>query len=90
MPPDRSTWWGRLQQRYPVLQKKRGKALLVALMILPLFGLLGLLALRNRGDGGSGGGAGGADGDTQLITDDTYFYGQSEPVYPSRKYLYTP
>ncbi|KAI4861740.1 glycoside hydrolase family 3 protein [Hypoxylon rubiginosum] len=83
MPPDRSTWWGRLQQRYPVLQKKRGKALLVALMILPLFGLLGLLALRNRGDGGSGGGAGGADGDTQLITDDTYFYGQSEPVYPS-------
>ncbi|KAI1778099.1 glycoside hydrolase family 3 protein [Hypoxylon cercidicola] len=83
MSPNRSTWWGRLQQRFPILQKKRGKALLVALLILPLFGLLGLLALRNRGDGGSGNGAGGADGSSELITDDTYFYGQSEPVYPS-------
>lgn len=55
-------------------------------MILPLFGLLGLLALRNRGDGGGDGDAGIASGQ-QLINDDTYFYGQSEPVYPSRKHL---
>ncbi|KAI1465934.1 glycoside hydrolase family 3 protein [Daldinia caldariorum] len=51
-------------------------------MIVPLFGLLGLLALRNR-NGSNGDEA--ADGSTSqaLITDDTYFYGQSEPVYPS-------
>ncbi|KAI1389655.1 glycoside hydrolase family 3 protein [Hypoxylon trugodes] len=81
VPPDRSTWWARLQQRFPILQKKSGVALVVGLMILPLFGLLGLLALRNRG------GSGGANGDSasgqKLITDDTYFYGQSEPIYPS-------
>lgn len=85
MLPDRSSWWARQQQRFPILQKKRGKALLIGLMILPLFGLLGLLALRNR-DGGSGSGSdasGPGSGNSQFITDDTYFYGQSEAVYPS-------
>ncbi|KAJ3570985.1 hypothetical protein NPX13_g5542 [Xylaria arbuscula] len=70
-----------LKRRFPILQKKRGKALVVGLAILPLFGLLGLLALRNRHDGSGNGGASGTEGD--LITDDTFFYGQSEPVYPS-------
>ncbi|RYP28561.1 hypothetical protein DL767_007167 [Monosporascus sp. MG133] len=78
-PPD-TGWFGRLKRRFPILQKKRGKALLVALLVLPLFGLLGLLALPNRGgDDGVAGEANAQD----LITDDTYFYGQSEPVYPS-------
>ncbi|KAI1501946.1 glycoside hydrolase family 3 protein [Biscogniauxia marginata] len=81
VPPARSTWFGRLKQRFPILNKKRGVALVVALMILPLFGLLGLLALRNRGGGGAAAAGAGASGD--LITDDTFFYGQSEPVYPS-------
>ena len=72
-----------LKKRFPILQKKRGKALVVGLAILPLFGLLGPLALRNRHDGSGSGGASGTEGD--LITDDTFFYGQSEPVYPSRK-----
>ncbi|KAI1637021.1 beta-glucosidase M [Biscogniauxia mediterranea] len=80
VPPDRSTWFGRLKHRFPILEKKRGVALVIAIMILPLFGLLGLLALRNRGAGG-GAATAGASGD--FITDDTYFYGQSEPVYPS-------
>ncbi|KAI1485679.1 beta-glucosidase M [Biscogniauxia mediterranea] len=80
VPPDRSTWFGRLKHRFPILEKKRGVALVIAIMILPLFGLLGLLALRNRGAGG-GAAIAGASGDP--ITDDTYFYGQSEPVYPS-------
>ncbi|KAI1380973.1 glycoside hydrolase family 3 protein [Hypoxylon crocopeplum] len=80
--PDRSTWWGRLQQRLPILQRKRGVALVIGLMILPLFGLLGLLALRNRDGGGNDAAAGTASG-PEVITDDTYFYGQSEPVYPS-------
>ncbi|KAI0601324.1 glycoside hydrolase family 3 protein [Biscogniauxia sp. FL1348] len=80
VPPDRSTWFGRLKHRFPILGRKWGVALVVAIMILPLFGLLGLLALRNHGARG-GAAAAGASGD--LITDDTYFYGQSEPVYPS-------
>ncbi|KAI1459175.1 glycoside hydrolase family 3 protein [Annulohypoxylon moriforme] len=80
-PPQQLSWWNRMQQRFPILRKKRGVALVIGIMILPLFGLLGLLALRNRGVSGSesAGGAGSSD----LITDDTYFYGQSEPVYPS-------
>ncbi|OTB00649.1 glycoside hydrolase family 3 protein [Hypoxylon sp. CI-4A] len=80
-PPGRSTWWARFQQRHPILQKKRGKALLIGLLILPLFGLLGLLALRNRH--GDSDGAEGSTGNSELITDDVYFYGDSEPVYPS-------
>ncbi|RYP80642.1 hypothetical protein DL769_002387 [Monosporascus sp. CRB-8-3] len=79
-PPPDTGWFGRLKRRFPILQRKRGKALLVALLVLPLFALLGLLALRNRGgDDGVAGEANAQD----LITDDTYFYGQSEPVYPS-------
>ncbi|KAH9906814.1 glycoside hydrolase family 3 protein [Xylariomycetidae sp. FL2044] len=81
-PPDRSTWWARLKQRFPILNKKRGKALLILIMILPLFALLGLLALRNGDGGGGGADAAGTNGG-DFITDDTYFYGQSEPVYPS-------
>ncbi|KAI0864338.1 beta-glucosidase M [Xylaria cubensis] len=74
---------GGLKQRFPILQKKRGKALVAALIIIPLLGLLGLLALRNRHGGtpASGNGEGGQGGD--VVMDDTYFYGLSEPVYPS-------
>ncbi|KAI0526700.1 beta-glucosidase M [Xylaria bambusicola] len=70
-----------MKQRFPILQKKRGKALVVFLAILPLFGLLGLLALRNRHHGSGNGGAAGNEGNH--ITNDTFFYGQSDPVYPS-------
>ncbi|KAI1100952.1 glycoside hydrolase family 3 protein [Jackrogersella minutella] len=87
--PVRSTWWTRLQHRFPILQKKRGVALVIGLPILVLLGLLGLIALRNRG-GGDGSSGGSNNGGTlgpgtggDIITDDTYFYGQSEPVYPS-------
>ncbi|RYP74100.1 hypothetical protein DL770_007660 [Monosporascus sp. CRB-9-2] len=79
-PPD-TGWFGRLERRFPILQRKRGKALVVALLVLPLFGLLGLLALPNGGGGGDG--VAGEANAQDLITDDTYFYGQSEPVYPS-------
>ncbi|KAJ2975715.1 hypothetical protein NUW58_g8278 [Xylaria curta] len=74
---------GGLRQRFPILRKKRGVALVVGLAILPLLGLLGLLALRDRhgNEGASGGGGGGGGGD--VVSDDTFFYGQSEPVYPS-------
>ncbi|KAI2467051.1 glycoside hydrolase family 3 protein [Annulohypoxylon bovei var. microspora] len=79
--PQQPSWWTKQQQRFPILQKKRGVALVIGIMILPLFGLLGLLALRNRGS--NNGGATGEAGSSDLVTDDTYFYGQSEPVYPS-------
>ncbi|KAI1737015.1 beta-glucosidase M [Xylaria scruposa] len=71
-----------LKQRFPILQKKRGKALLAAIIILPLLGLLGLLALRNR-HGGTSAGGNGQEGEGFVVMDDTYFYGLSEPVYPS-------
>ncbi|KAI1091002.1 glycoside hydrolase family 3 protein [Rostrohypoxylon terebratum] len=79
--PQQLSRWAKMQERFPILQRKRGVALVIAIVVLPLFGLLGLLALRNRGGNGSSS-AGGA-GSTGLVTDDTYFYGQSEPVYPS-------
>ncbi|KAI1428630.1 beta-glucosidase M [Xylaria sp. FL1777] len=80
--PVPATRTGRLKRRFPLLQTKRGVALVVALATLPLLGLLGLLALRNRhssspspsGTPGSG---------TNPIVYDSFFYGQSEPVYPS-------
>ncbi|KAF2965351.1 hypothetical protein GQX73_g8230 [Xylaria multiplex] len=76
---------GGLKRRFPILQKKRGVAFVVFLAILPLFGLLGLLALRNRHGGSADGGSSGdgAGGGGIAITDDAFFYGQSEPVYPS-------
>ncbi|KAI1875203.1 hypothetical protein JX265_004261 [Neoarthrinium moseri] len=76
-------WFSRLQQRFPILQKKRGKALLTFILLLPLLGLLGLLALRNRGSEVSNGGDGDSGSTAGAIADDTYFYGQSEAVYPS-------
>ncbi|KAI1821378.1 beta-glucosidase M [Xylaria intraflava] len=69
----------KLKQRFPLLRKKRGVALVVALAILPLFGLLGLLALRGRHGASASSEGSGAD----VITNDGEFYGQSEPVYPS-------
>ncbi|KAI0205827.1 beta-glucosidase M [Astrocystis sublimbata] len=71
-----------LKQRFPILQKKRGKALVALLATLPLLGLLGLLALRNRHGGTSSSGAGEGNQDN-VIKDDSHFFGQSEPVYPS-------
>lgn len=82
-------WFAGMKRRFPILQRKRGKALLVCILLLPLLALLGLLALRNRS--GGGGGSGGQGGTTEgAITDDTHFYGQSEPVYPSREWTPSP
>ncbi|KAI1154432.1 beta-glucosidase M [Nemania diffusa] len=77
-----NTRGGALRKRFPLLQRKRGVALVLALVAIPLLGLLGLLALRNRhGSASSDNGAQGMQGD--VVTNDTFFYGQSEPVYPS-------
>ena len=77
-------WFEKKKQRFPILQKKRGKVLLIALLCTPLLGLLGLLALRNRHDASGYDAADGA-GSEDLIREDIAFYGQSEPVYPARK-----
>ncbi|KAI1344859.1 glycoside hydrolase family 3 protein [Xylariaceae sp. FL0016] len=73
---DRLTLLERLQQRFPFLKKKRGWVLVAAVIIIPFLGLLGLFALRNRG-----GDSGSSSGD--VITTDTFFYGESPSVYPS-------
>ena len=83
-PPPSTGCFGCLKMRFPILQKKRGKVLLIALLCTPLLGLLGLLALRNRHDAAGYDAADGA-GSEGLIRADIAFYGQSEPVYPSRE-----
>ncbi|KAK6082832.1 cel3e secreted beta-glucosidase [Seiridium cupressi] len=82
-PVNDTGWFSRLKRRFPILSKKRGKALLIFVLCLPLLGLLGLLALRNSGSAGAAGSNGGSSGTEGAVTDDTYFYGQSAPVYPS-------
>lgn len=70
------------RQRFPILKKRPCRVFLVTLGVLLLLGLLGLIALPH-GHPASDRDAGGRQSD--IITDDTFFYGQSEPVYPSRK-----
>ena len=56
-------------------------------------GLAGLAALpksresSGNGSGGSGGGGGGGGSGGNVIQADSYFYGQSEAVYPSREFF---
>lgn len=72
--------------RFPFLHTKKGIIITVAVVLIIIGGgLAGLAALPKhhngkQGGGGSGGGGGGGGGH---ITDDSYFYGQSEAVYPS-------
>jgi beta-glucosidase len=75
-----------LTQRFPFLKTKRGIAIVVLVILIIIGGgLAGLAALR-RGDDGTGSSFGSNGvGDGDVITDDSYFYGLSPPVYPSRK-----
>ncbi|KAI1203373.1 glycosyl hydrolase family 3 N terminal domain-containing protein [Nemania serpens] len=66
-------------QTRPIFKRKRFWVILA--ILVSLLGLLGLIALPRRGHPASDPDAGGTQGD--IITDDTFFYGQSEPVYPS-------
>lgn len=68
-------------QTRPIFKRKRFWVILA--ILVSLLGLLGLIALPRRGHPASDPDAGGTQGD--IITDDTFFYGQSEPVYPSRE-----
>ncbi|KAK3377960.1 beta-glucosidase [Podospora didyma] len=76
---------GKLAQRFPSLQKKRGIAAVVLVVLLIIGGgLAGLAALPRHGGGGNAEGSGsGGSGDGSSISNDAFFYGQSPPVYPS-------
>lgn len=79
--------WIRITNHLPFLKTKRGIAVAVAAILVIIGGgLAGLASLRNRDseddDSGSGSGTG---TNANAITDDSYFYGQSPPVYPSRE-----
>lgn len=80
--------WTRITNRFPFLQHKRGIAIVVIAVLLIIGGgLAGLAALPNR-SGSSAGGSGsgnGAGNNPNAIKTDTYFYGQSPAVEPSRK-----
>lgn len=83
--------WARVTDHLPFLRTKRGLAVTVgAILVIVGGGLAGLAALRNRNgsqNGRSGGSAtGGVGRNPNAITDDSYFYGQSPPVYPSREW----
>lgn len=76
--------------RFPFLHTRKGIIVTVVVVLVIIGGgLAGLAALpkhRNEGggSGGSGGSGGGGSGGSGQITDDSYFYGQSPGVYPSR------
>lgn len=74
--------WARLTERFPILKKKRGVALLCAVPLVLLSGLAGLAALPGKSSGG-----GGSPGGDAVMRDDVEFYGRSPAVYPSRKSL---
>lgn len=72
--------WTRLRERFPILKKKRGIAILCAVPLVLLSGLAGLAALPGKSSGGRGG-----PSDDGVTRDDAEFYGLSPAVYPSRK-----
>lgn len=89
---DQSHSW--LTRKMPFLQTRRGKIITVIVILVIIGGgLAGLAALPKKNNGnGNGGGSGsvGSGGDSEMITDDGYFYGQSPAVYPSREFCFCP
>ena len=78
------------EHRFPFLHTRKGIIItVVVVLVIVGGGLTGLAALpkhNNKEPGSSGKGTGGgSDGEIQ---DDSHFYGQSPPVYPSREYLF--
>ena len=81
----KSGWLSRLTQRFPFLKTRRGIAILVAVLLLIIGGgLAGLAALHRGAAAQSTDYSTPSQNGTGFITSDTYFYGQSPPVYPSR------
>lgn len=73
----------RLRNRYPFLKTRKGIiTVCIAVTLVLLCGLAGLAALR-RGGGAGADGSDGGPGSAFVVHEDTFFYGQSEPVYPS-------
>jgi len=76
-----------LTQRFPFLRTRRGIAIVVGMVLLIIgAGLAGLAALHRGGGGGGAAAATTGNSSDGVITNDTYFYGMSPPVYPSRKF----
>jgi beta-glucosidase len=77
-----------VSRHLPFLKTKRGVVITVIVVLVIIGGgLAGLAALpKKNGDGANGSSGLAAD----AITSDTYFYGQSPPVYPSRTYRHMP
>ncbi len=72
--------------RFPFLHTKKG-IVITAVVILIIIGggLAGLAALPKHRDSEQSGGGSGGGGSSGQITSDSYFYGQSPAVYPSRE-----
>lgn len=86
-PAGRPSLWTRITDRFPFLRRKRGIAIVaIATLVIIGGGLAGLAALHNRSgtSGGSSSTGSGGGGSSNAIKSDTYFYGDSPAVYPSR------
>lgn len=73
-----------LTRKLPFLRSRRGKIITVIVILLIIGGgLAGLAALPKNNNSSNNNSGGSNGGDSQEITEDVHFYGQSEPVYPS-------
>lgn len=87
--PAKAGLWTRFTDKVPFLKTKKGLIItIIAILVIIGGGLAGLAALPNRrGTTGSNGSTGSGGGSSQnAISNDDYFFGQSPPVYPARKY----
>ncbi|KAB5535125.1 beta-glucosidase [Coniochaeta sp. 2T2.1] len=73
------------EHRFPFLHTRKGIIITVVVVLVIIGGgLAGLAALpKHNNKESSSGGKGGGGGTGDEIQDDSYFYGQSPPVYPS-------
>lgn len=86
--PAKAGLWTRFTDKVPFLKTKKGLVItIIAILVIIGGGLAGLAALPNRSGNGSDEptGSGGGASSQNAIASDSFFFGQSPPVYPSRE-----
>lgn len=77
--------WTRITDKLPFLRTKRGLAVtIIAILVIIGGGLAGLAALHNRNSSASSTAGSGTTTNSNAISSDAHFFGQSPPIYPSR------
>lgn len=86
--PAQAGLWTRITDKVPFLKTKKGLAItIIAIVVIIGGGLAGLAGLPKPNDKLSRSVGPGEDGSSMqnAISSDSYFFGQSPPVYPSRE-----